>query len=770
MNMQKIAVTCLGALAALFSGVADDGQNAEMVLAERGKAPVSRIVLPENPTAVERYAADELERYARKMTGTGFAANAARAVFFEREDIDGCEDAFRLVVRGGDLYVSGGRMGILYAVYELLETYGGVGWFSPERTVVPKLEKFSVPADLNRTEKPAFAGRIPYWSMAFDPVFASRLRSNCDRVAFSEGQGGRSRFRFGKKLWICHTLGSLLPVEQYGKTHPEYFAERGGTRVVPGKSGYTQLCLTNPDVLAIVTSNVLARIRLDPAARYYGVSQNDNSRYCQCEKCSAVDAEEDSHSGTYVRFINKIAEAVEREFPGKMVETLAYQFTRKPPKKTKLRDNVIPCFCTIECDFAHPISTGKYIENVKLRNDIAGWAAISKQLCIWDYTTNFRYFPSPFPNFDVMQDNLRFFRSHGAEFVFEQGAYKGLGAEFEALKVWLLSKWLWNPDLEEGPLLERFFTGYYGSAAKEVRTYFDELRALPRPDGKVHVTCFDPPFSKEILPDEFLERSRRLWDKAVEKAKHDEPIVLTNVLMGAMSVDFTMFQRVKDFVADDIHLQSADPLGKAGRKKVRDMARRIKTLMETYPGIRFTESNEGDPVFKREIIAASRFDVAKEFVPTNAATLHLADFDLALKGYACEVVDDPTAAGGKALKFFNKGCDWCLQRRVREASFDPKCSYRMRVRVKIDAKPESVADFPAMACGVWNEVSRKGKISYSVKASKLKNGEWVWLDCGTWQPSGSELIWMSCGKYKGFKEHPSINALYFDQMEIIRCE
>jgi hypothetical protein len=29
---------------------------------------------------------------------------------------------------------------------------------------------------------------------------------------------------------------------------------------------------------------------------------------------------------------------------------------------------------------------------------------------------------------------------------------------------------------------------------------------------------------------------------------------------------------------------------------------------------------------------------------------------------------------------------------------------------------------------------------------------------------------MACGKYKGFKEHPSINALYFDQMEIIRCE
>jgi hypothetical protein len=111
-----------------------------------------------------------------------------------------------------------------------------------------------------------------------------------------------------------------------------------------------------------------------------------------------------------------------------------------------------------------------------------------------------------------------------------------------------------------------------------------------------------------------------------------------------------------------------------------------------------------------------------------------------------------------------------LQRRVREASFDPDRRYRMRVRVKIDAKPEPLADCQAMGCGVWNEVSRKSKLSFSVKASGLKSGEWVWLDCGAWQPSGSELVWMASGRYKGFKENPAINALYFDQMEIVRCE
>jgi hypothetical protein len=38
--------------------------------------------------------------------------------------------------------------------------------------------------------------------------------------------------------------------------------------------------------------------------------------------------------------LNKVAEAVEKEFPDVLVESLAYQYTRKPPKTIKPRDNV----------------------------------------------------------------------------------------------------------------------------------------------------------------------------------------------------------------------------------------------------------------------------------------------------------------------------------------------------------------------------------------------------------------------------------------------
>ena len=50
-----------------------------------------------------------------------------------------------------------------------------------------------------------------------------------------------------------------------------------------------------------------------------------------------MDDEEVSQAGTVVRFVNAIADAVAAEFPDKVIEMLAYQYSRKPPKRTRLR-------------------------------------------------------------------------------------------------------------------------------------------------------------------------------------------------------------------------------------------------------------------------------------------------------------------------------------------------------------------------------------------------------------------------------------------------
>ena len=357
---------------------------ADLELAVRGASAAYTIVVPAGASPSQQYAAEELRDYAEKMTdvklpiATDAAPLPPKAILigetkYSRGLISDAQervpplgtDGFRLVARTPHLLVIGSPdRGALYGVYELLERFGGCRWYASWCEKVPRRDRFAVPDTLDDTQVPALMMREPFWWDVLEHgAFAARLRVNSRSwrsneakyggtpFRFGGAKYGGTPFRFGGGLGSCHTFNALLPPEKYFDAHPEYFSMVKGKRM----NGRTQLCLTNPDVLRIVTSNVLARIRRDPGAKFYGVSQNDWYNYCECPACKAIDDEEESHAGTMIRFVNAVAEAVEKEFPDALIETLAYQYTRKPPKKTRLRHNVIPCLCTIECDFAQPI-------------------------------------------------------------------------------------------------------------------------------------------------------------------------------------------------------------------------------------------------------------------------------------------------------------------------------------------------------------------------------------------------------------------------------
>ena len=275
----------------------------QLVIAERGKAAEYSIVVPENASPVLTYAAEELRDFTEKVTGvklpivTDAAALPERAIAIE--DVSsgvghaanvfaaprGGDDGFHLKVEGDRLRIIGenGR-GVLYGVYEVLERFAGCRWYASWHSVIPIRDRIEIPANLDETQTPAFAMREPYWyDVTKNQEFAARLRVNSRSwKSFDEKYGGNP-YRFGGKLGSCHTFEQLLPQDKYFDAHPEYFSMIDGKRV----RGKTQPCLTNPDVLRIVTSNVLERIRQDPGAKFYGVSQEDNNQYCRCPKCKA---------------------------------------------------------------------------------------------------------------------------------------------------------------------------------------------------------------------------------------------------------------------------------------------------------------------------------------------------------------------------------------------------------------------------------------------------------------------------------------------------
>lgn len=586
-------------------GVASAG---ELVLAERGRPAAYTIVRPAQASASEVYAAEELRDGLARATGVtlpitaddrplpdkaiviGAAACARAAAFAPDLATRLGEDGFRLEVRGTRLFVYGSAArGALYGVYALLEGHAGCRWYASWHTLCPPRAHVAVPDDLAETQVPAFAMREPYWyDVLKHPAFAARLRVNSRSWRTMDARYGGNPFRFGGGLGSCHTFNTLMPPDEFFDAHPEYFSYEDGRRV----KHPSQLCLTNPDVLRIVTERVLERIRKDPGAKFYGVSQNDYLHYCQCDACRAVDEEEGSHAGTMVRFVNAVAEAVEKEFPDVLIETLAYQYTRKPPKKTRLRHNVVPCLCTIECDFARPLDASTYPENISFRDDIAGWSRMTDQLYVWDYTTDFPNYTLPFANVLTLQGNLKFFRAHGVREIFAQGSYQGRHGDFAELKAWLLAKWMWNPDLPPGPLLDDFFSGYYGKGAPFVRAYFDELHRLQA----AYSTPSNCPLSiwtgpeNPALSDAFLERAAGLWAKAAE-AVRDDPATSYNVRMGAFSVDYARLERMRRAEDKALCLAACAP-NPSPLRQCQALARSLLARMDEAKDIRLAERRE----------------------------------------------------------------------------------------------------------------------------------------------------------------------------------
>lgn len=762
----------------------------DLILAERGKAADCTIVLPVAASASQRYAAEELRDYTQRLTGTRLPIETAGAQLPEhaillglKNDPDLGEDGFRLKAGDGRLEIVGSSVrGTLYGVYELLERFGGCRWYASWHTVVPPRDRLAVPDDLDDVQKPAFLCRdVHFWDM-FKADFAARNRANGISHNVQARHGGNT-WRYVKGLGNCHTLQYLLTTKEYGADHPEYFAFHDGKRTNDdrGHADFNvQLCLTNPDVLRIVTSNVLDRIRRDPTAKFVGISQNDNQKYCQCPTCAAVDAEEGSHAGTLVRFVNAVAEAVEREFPDKYVETLAYQYTRHLPKKTRPRRNVMPCLCSIECEFSRSMAESLCPDNAAFRKDIVDWGGATDFLYVWDYVTDFACYPHIFPNLGSLQKNVQFFRDHGVKNLFEQGACQGRHAGFAELKAWLLAKWLWNPDLPQEPLLDDFFTGYYGKGAPYVRRVFDEAnrRILDYNTTSNRVLkIYQKPWCEDCvkaLPDSFLEEAQGLFAQAAAAVKGEPPVYSYNVRMSAFSVDFMLAERLRwgrsGKVVDFVRQAAETPeQARTRQERLRALIVSLQARMKEAGDIRLVSGNVRDghtQVTNAWQVILSQ-PVSTEAVPTG--WVEEIGLSTLKPGEWTKIVDDPAAGNGRAVQAFRRG--WVVVFPMSKAVFRPGRRYAVSARMRADVLPGRTGN--VFQAGIYDpdRKGRKDVLGFYRSLDQVANPrDYVWYRLGEWRPeNASEYLWIGNGQLDK-NGQPTTDSVFVDAIRFNEVE
>lgn len=489
------------------------------------------ITVSDDATASEQYAAEEFQDGFNQATGltlslvttqdnantdSGQLAIAALPALGD-EDI-------QITVEGGRVQIRGGLpRGVLYAVYQFLEELVGIRFLTAEHTHIPDASTLKIPCG-SYTYSPPFSFRWSYYrENSADPTFAAKRKVNT--VTDAENLGGKTQQQL-----INHSFHALVPYGTYGESHPEYYALVEGKRDMNTHGGGPQLCVTHPEVIEVAAASAIQQLAERPEATNISVSQADTAAYCQCEVCETLNEAEGTPMGSQLTFVNAVAERIAKAHPHVKVGTLAYWYTRKPPKTVKPRHNVQIQLCSIECCTLHAIDNPDCEQNQAFCQDTNEWGKICDDIWIWNYNTNFRSYDLPFPNLRSIAPNVRYFLRNNAKGVFMQANGNGLTGEFSDLRNYLISHLIWNPHLDAETLLNEFVNLHYEAAAPPILEYVAFLHDNADAKGR-HPRCFPTPEDIGLDPEsaqtifDYFQQALTLADKSEIRARVEKAAI-----------------------------------------------------------------------------------------------------------------------------------------------------------------------------------------------------------------------------------------------------
>ena len=751
----KIAASALAGALALSPVCA---AAANITLAAHGQTDYC-IVISADAIAPEKTAANELRDCLKQMTGADFPVKLEGEVSEDQPQIlvgpsarlrslapkvdwqAFGTDGILMRTQGRNLLLAGGRpRGTLYAVETFLEDVGGCRWWTSSESTIPHHGVFTIPA-LDRTCTPKIRSREAFYRDCNEhPNFAVRLKLNGRHQAIDAEHGGHN-----DAIGWCHTFYRYLPPDKYFAAHPDWYSEIDGKRTTQN----AQLCLTNEEMRREMTRVVLQLLRENPDATIVDLSQNDCYNSCQCPRCREVDKEEGSPSGALIRFVNAVAAEVKKEHPGVLVQTLAYQYTRKPPKITRPADNVLIRLCSIECSFFHPLESDV---NRDFRDDMLGWKAIAKNLCVWDYVTDFTDYLRPHPNLQVLGDNIRFFERNHAIGVFEQGDANTTVGDFVRMRAWVIAHLLWAPSRDEDALIGEFLKGYYGPAAPYLRQYLDVVHdAWGRTNAKL--SCFSSSLDYLNLSD--MNRAQELFNKAAEAVKGD-PALAERVRRERLPLDHVWLMRVEELQAEaaasgqpylgprDVQAACNEFIQQCESRDVRNYNETVSfqqyaaNLRERFrPPVELPEELRSLPKDGLQDIQDGRFNM-------------VADTRLV------EIKADPLASDGKAARMPGNHYEWAVQcsfTRWMKAAWPGE--WDCWVVIRCDGDP--AAPGGAFRAGIYDPSARKDVTSLERTAATGAGGYQV-VNLGRHDLQAGDYVWVSPAA------NPAVSAVWVDRI------
>lgn len=445
-----------------------------------------RVVVPDEPLAVQQTAANELVEYVGRIVGrkleivplANYSSKSPGLSFFVGDGPAAKilgekltpwqteEWLLRSAPRGlvlaghdgaGDAWSASTPSGTLLATYTLLDDHLGVKWFWPGKVGehVPQQPDVKITA-LNLRQQPAFEIR------SVSPGYTTYHTK--DFKLASRQWAKRSRLGWVRSAVFGHSWFDAFNLrnDESFKAHPEWFALVDGQRRPP------QMCTTNPAVIDTMVEYVL-KGKQD----IVNISPSDGGGFCECENCRKLDvpgvlAQDNKHiqlSDRIFTYANEVARRVREQNPHKGCGIIAYTYYNRPPLKIeKLEPNLYLSYVYQSAAHRDPENLSEWRERV------AGWQKLGAKMVVREGWGNHYYHDLPFVHTTQIISNLAEAGRRGFVAVYGEGT-KNFATT--APNYWALTRMMWNPQRDTTHLMRDYYAAAYGPAAAEMTAYFE---------------------------------------------------------------------------------------------------------------------------------------------------------------------------------------------------------------------------------------------------------------------------------------------------------
>lgn len=424
------------------------------------------------------YAANELAKYLGKITGAPFMV-AEKPVRGYKSILVGTpykpSKPHELSIRVRDrntLELTGdGALGALYAVYDLVETFGVV-FSACDYEYVPSKRELSLAGDYAKVDAPYMVWRdawceVQYWH--FDQMMKLRLPPPSNRPQWKLF-GNRARPTIGQTVCTHY-----VPRKKFAESHPEWYAFVHHTQ----KRNFHWVCVSNAEMLDELCREIEAELKAHPETYEVSVGVDDGAAFCECPDCLELVKKYPDPDGTavpalqWVVLANKVGERLRDQYPNVRVNFLGYGDRLPANPALKFGPNVGAGLAELWRNHGLPADN-----NERSAVSLGNAALLSNPEhgpYIWDYLANFRDYVIPFPNHRIFAQTARYYKSLGVKGVSSQNQFSSIVGDMGEMNLWLFAKLLWNPDADIDALTRRYVNATYGKAARYIFEYLDLL-------------------------------------------------------------------------------------------------------------------------------------------------------------------------------------------------------------------------------------------------------------------------------------------------------